>query len=65
MPRKPRILTHTGVYHVIIRGNDKQNIFFTNKDRRFFLRKLEEYSKQLNIIVYSYCLLNNHVHLLI
>lgn len=55
MPRKPRILTHTGVYHVIIRGNDKQNIFFTNRDRRFFLRKLEEYSKQLNIIVYSYC----------
>ena len=65
MSRKPRKLTATGIYHVIIRGIDHQNIFYDDEDRLFFIGRLKRYTKQLDISVYSYCLMDNHVHLLI
>lgn len=65
MPRKRRIIGKTGIYHIIIRGNDQQNIFIDLADRRFLLKRLKKYSEQFGINIYSYCLMNNHVHLLI
>lgn len=65
MARKPREYTDTGIYHVIIRGNNKQNLFFDNDDRYFFLKKLKQFSTKDHIQLFSYCLMNNHVHLLI
>lgn len=65
MARKPRKLTSTGIYHVIIRGIDHQNIFFDEEDRIFFINRLKKYTNQLNISVYSYCLMDNHVHFVI
>lgn len=65
MSRKPREFGSTGFYHVILRGNNKQNLFVDDADRKFFIKKLKQYSAELNIVVHAYCLMNNHVHILI
>lgn len=65
MARKPRLFVDSGFYHVILRGNNKQNLFNENSDRVFFIQKLRKYSNELKIDVHAYCLMNNHVHLLI
>lgn len=61
--RKPRQYSKTHFYHVVIRGVNKQNIFFDNEDKNLFLGLLKKYSSKLNIKVYAYCLMDNHVHL--
>lgn len=65
MARKPRLFGSSGFYHVILRGNNKQNLFNEDSDRKFFIGRLEKYSKELGIDVHAYCLMGNHVHLLI
>ena len=65
MSRKARLYGKTGVYHVIVRGNNQQNIFYEDNDRLLFIKKMKKYSKQLSITIHAYCLMNNHVHILI
>ncbi len=65
MARKPRVYGTSGLYHVILRGNNKQNLFNDDIDRKFFIDRLRKYSKELKIAVHAYCLMNNHVHILI
>jgi len=65
MPRQARIYSDTGIYHVMIRGNDKQKIFLEDEDRRRFISTLFEKALEENIDIYAYCLMNNHVHLLL
>ncbi|MCQ2592935.1 MAG: transposase [Treponema sp.] len=65
MSRKPRLYCESQIYHVILRGNNKQEIFYDDRDRYFFIRKLEFYVKEMGIAVFSYCLMDNHVHILI
>lgn len=65
MARKARIYSEKGIYHVILRGNNKQNLFHYDQDREFFLNRLHKYSKELKIDIYCYCLMTNHIHILI
>lgn len=65
MSRKPRIYCESQMYHVILRGNNRQNIFYDTKDRIFFIKKLNMYSRELDVEIYAYCLMNNHIHILI
>lgn len=65
MARKPRVYSEKGIYHVILRGNNQQNLFLYDNDRSFFLNRLFRYSNEMNIDIYAYCLMSNHVHLLI
>ena len=65
MPRIARKLSETGFYHVIIRGVNKETIFLDDNDRKMFLRLLRKYKAELECNVYAYCLMSNHVHLLI
>lgn len=65
MSRKPRQFVDSGIYHVILRGNNRQNLFIDETDRKFFIERLKKYSAELKIDVYAYCLMNNHVHILI
>jgi putative transposase len=65
MPRRPRIHI-TGVpQHVIQRGVDRQPVFFSDDDCRFYLDWLGEYASKRNIALHAYCLMTNHVHLLL
>ncbi len=65
MPRKPRELSLTGLYHIIIRGNDRNDIFYDNQDRYIFLKILEETKEKFKIEIYSYCLMSNHIHIVL
>ncbi|MCL6479252.1 MAG: transposase [Peptococcaceae bacterium] len=65
MPRKARQKSETGIYHLIVRGINRQDIFHDDEDRRRFLETLYRVSIKSNSEVFGYCLMSNHVHLLI
>jgi len=65
MARKPRIEFPHAFYHVIARGNRKQKVFWNDEDYNDYLSKLESYRGKFGFIMHAYCLMPNHVHLLI
>ena len=65
MPRKPRIHYPGALYHVIIRGNDRQDIFFDDTDRYRFYLLVQEGIERFGHRVLAFCLLTNHVHMAI
>jgi anaerobic selenocysteine-containing dehydrogenase/REP element-mobilizing transposase RayT len=65
MPRKARKLSSANVYHVMVRGNRKQDIFLEDEDRFKFIKVLKKVKQKGEYELCAYCLMNNHVHLLI
>jgi REP element-mobilizing transposase RayT len=65
MPRLSRSISSTGVYHVMLRGIDKRLIFHSDFDYLKFLYYLEKTWINGEFDIYAYCLMSNHVHLLI
>lgn len=65
MPRKPRIVSSTEVYHFINRGINKKHLFHHDRDFKYYLSLLKEYSDSLKIKIFHYCLMTNHTHLLL
>ena len=65
MPRKPRILSSTGIYHIILRSVNQHIIFEEASDYQKFLFILSDCKKKYDIDIYAYCLMDNHVHLLL
>ena len=65
MPRKPRAISESNIYHVVIRGADRQQMFEENNDYAKYLDILGYYKKECQFEIYAYCLMSNHVHLLI
>jgi len=65
MARQPRKISETGVYHVVFRGVNHCHLFEEQKDFEKLLNILTKIKEDLSIEVYAYCLLDNHVHLLL
>lgn len=65
MARHPRIFAPGLLYHVIVRGNHQQRIFRTGADYQAYLAGLVTYRKKYDLRFYAYCLMPNHVHLLL
>lgn len=65
MPRHARKKSSTQIYHVVIKGADRQLLFEEKSDYSKYLEILEYYKQQLSFELYAYCLMSNHVHLLI
>lgn len=65
MPRQSRILSSTGIYHIMMRGNEKKDIFLCENDKVKFLNILRDKKKENEYELYAYCLMDNHIHLLI
>lgn len=65
MPRKPRIDAPGLVYHVMARGIDRSDIFRDDIDREGFLARLGEVVTQTGTLMYAFCLMPNHFHLLL
>ncbi len=65
MSRPLRIEYPGAVYHVMNRGLNQNLIFLDKKDYELFLSTLEEACRMFDVVVYSYCLMPNHYHLLI
>lgn len=65
MLRTVREKCENSIYHIMVRGNNQQDIFFDENDRFQYLKRLKRYKERYKIEVYAYCLMTNHVHLLI
>lgn len=65
MARQARKKSESGIYHTMLRGINQQNIFEDSADYRFFLQAVQECKEFCNVELYAYCLMGNHVHLLI
>ena len=65
MPRLARTVSSTGFYHVIIRGGGRRILFENDSDRRYLINLLERYGDKYGIEYHAWCLMDNHVHLLI
>lgn len=65
MARKARLHVPGGVYHAMLRGNDGQDIFFAKGDRRRFQDLIAEGTERFGYRVHGFCLMTNHVHLVL
>jgi REP element-mobilizing transposase RayT len=65
VPRNARKKSESGIYHIILRGSNRQEIFHDDKDRIKFLETINKYRVKSKLEVYGWCLMGNHVHLLI
>ncbi len=65
MPRQPRQKSESGIYHIMLRGINQQVIFEDDEDYYKFLETLEKYKTVCGYKLYAYCLMANHVHILL
>jgi putative transposase len=65
MPRRGRVIAPGYPHHVVQRGHNRQAVFFTAEDRPSYLATLCEFREKLGMQVYAYCLMTNHVHLIV
>ena len=74
MPRIGRIQSGTGIYHVMLRGINRQDLFEEPDDYWAFIRVLSALPQRKSVVtsfpvctchIYAYCLMPNHVHLLV
>lgn len=63
MPRKHRIISSSGIYHVMSRGNEKKPIFLDASDYERFGGILRKIKKEKPFTLYAYCFMNTHYHL--
>ena len=65
MPRPPRLSIHGATYHVMARGNRKQLIFHSDRDRAKFLAIVSNSVERYGALLLAYCLMGNHFHLIV
>lgn len=65
MARQPRIEVKGFPQHLIQRGNNRHPCFFTDSDRRHYLRWLKQAATKYGAEIHTYVLMSNHVHLLV
>ncbi len=65
MPRHKRLLSEANIYHIVLKGINSQQLFFDDSDYQCFLRLFNNCSKAYNAKIIAYCIMNNHIHLLI
>ena len=65
MPRTARIAPREYVYHILTRGNNRQDIFKDEKDYKKYIEILQRYKERYKFKIYHYVLMRNHVHLVV
>ena len=65
MPRQARKHSESGIYHVMLRGINQQQIFEDTEDCDKFIQILQESKAVSDFKIFAYCLMSNHIHLLI
>ena len=63
MPRIARMVVPGMAHHITQRGNNRQDVFFTDDDRHLYLTLLKQQSQRFGLTIIAYCLMSNHVHL--
>ncbi len=64
MPRMGRLVLANYPHHVVQRGHNRQVVFAADDDYQRYLADLRELKDAFGVKVYAYCLMTNHVHLL-
>ena len=65
MSRAPRTKSKSNIYHIIMRGINRQTIFEDIEDHEKFIQTLRKYKNISQFKLYAYCLMDNHIHLLL
>jgi putative transposase len=65
MARLARVILPGYPHHITQRGNRRQDVFFCEEDYRYYLELLKVWCDQENLEVWSYCLMTNHIHLIV
>ena len=65
MPRKSREKSNSKVYHVIVRGINKQDIFLDEQDNKKFIKEIKRVKEKYQFQIYAYALMKNHAHFII
>ena len=65
MPRKARVLVPSCPHHVVQRGHNKSTVFAAAEDYAYYIENLVEFKSALGVRVYAWCLMTNHIHLLV
>jgi REP element-mobilizing transposase RayT len=65
LERRLKIHLPNTIYHVIIRGNDRQEIFFSQEYHERFIKILDDASEKFDHRILTYCLMTNHIHLVV
>jgi len=65
MPRKARVVVPNCPHHVVQRGHNRKVVFVEDRDYQYYLGSLREWKTELGCKVYAYCLMANHVHLIV
>lgn len=65
MPRLPRQKSESGIYHIMLRGINQQVIFEDDEDYIKFIETLKDYKAVSEYKVFAYCLMSNHIHILL
>lgn len=65
MARKARLILDDACYHVMARGNQKQKTFVEKSDFMKYLELLRHYKREFKFRLYGYCLMPNHIHLIL
>ena len=65
MPRQARQKSKSNIYHIILIGINRQIIFEDSEDYTRFIETLDRYKGVSGYKVFAYCLMSNHIHMLI
>ena len=65
MPRTARLIVPDVAVHIVQRGHDRADCFFEEADYHAYLGALQEYATKFCCTIHAYCLMTNHVHLLL
>ena len=65
MPRITRGIADSFVYHILNRGNEKQKVFYKDKDYEAFIHLMKEAKERYSVKLFAYCLMPNHFHMVV
>lgn len=65
MPRQARKVSKTGIYHIMLRGINRQRVFQDDEDCCVFINSIRKVKTKSKFELYAYCIMGNHVHLLL
>lgn len=65
VPRANRYIEKKSIFHVMIRGSARRDVFRDQEDREKFLELLSSASERFDSVFHAYCLMGNHYHLLV
>lgn len=65
MPRSARIILPSTPHHIVQRGHNRQTVFVSDEDYNYYRENLIEFKREYDCRIYAYCLMTNHVHLIV